>query len=661
MKHHHIALLSILASCANAQENQCIICPNGITAAGGDDWAPYAYAGSDGYNLFPIFFVNMEGDPSTCAELVDSAKQYEAGSESCASSEIHELYCCYTAPENPCTLCPNGATFGYDFVPNASNATLTCRQLIDSAALLATDSDYCAIFGEIDELDCCPTVVAVVDPPDNACVICPNGPGTGLDDYPPYAAGGDTRTCADLIDEARQYESGTADCGRAELDEYACCYSEPVNPCIICPGGVTAAGGEGYVPEYDGNDATCAELVAGATLFESGSDACALWDIDIEYCCPTPDDACIVCPNGPTTGLDDYPPYAASGDTRTCADLIAEAKEYESGTEDCGLAEFHEVGCCYTEPVNPCIICPGGVAASLGDDYVPEYEGNTATCADLIAGGMTFESGSDACALWEFVVGYCCPSDALPENTCIICSDGPSTGLDDYPPYAASGDSRTCADLIDEAKEYESGTEDCGYAELGEYACCFSEPVNPCIICPGGVTASLGDDYVPEYEGNTATCAGLVAGAMSFESGSDACEFAYDIDIAYCCPPEPPTPSPVVDTITSTTTTSSTSVAGDPCIICPGGATAGYDDVQPGGAGETKTCKEMLDGMANLTVIAGSDLCESLSEIEALCCPVVPSKSPTSSNTSSGGVSVPGLLVGLVLSIASTICVIPLV
>ena len=537
MKHHHIALLSILASCANAQENQCIICPNGITAAGGDDWAPYAYAGSDGYNLFPIFFVNMEGDPSTCAELVDAAKQHEAGSESCASSEIHELYCCYTAPENPCTLCPNGATFGYDFVPNASNATLTCRQLIDSAALLATDSDYCAIFGEIDELDCCPTVVAVVDPPDNACVICPNGPTTGLDDYPPYAAGGDTRTCADLIDEASQYESGTEDCGRAELDEYACCYYEPVNPCIICPGGVTAAGGEDYVPEYDGNDATCAELVAGATLFESGSDACALWDIDIEYCCPTPDDACIVCPNGPTTGLDDYPPYAASGDTRTCADLIAEAKEYESGTEDCGLAEFHEVVCCYTEPVNPCIICPGGVTASLGDDYVPEYEGNAATCAELVAGAMRFESGSDACAL-------------------------------------------------------------------------------------------------------------------------------YDIDVGYCCPPEPegtpnPTPSPVDDTITSTTTTSSTLMADDPCIICPGGATAGYEDVQPGGAGETKTCKEMLDGMANLTVTAGSDLCESMSEIEALCCPVVPSKSPTSSTTSSGGVT-PGL-VGLVLAIASTLCVILLV
>jgi hypothetical protein len=429
---------------------------------------------------------------------------------------------------------------------------------------------------------------------------------------------------------------------------------------------------------------TCSALIDKAMSLEADSQTCTFSKMYQIFCCPldiitAPDTAieattttiastlnsnpCIICSDGPTTGLDDYAPYAASGVSTTCADLIDEAKQYESGTEDCGLAEFHEVVCCYTEPVNPCIICPGGVAASLGDDYVPEFEGNTATCADLTAGGMTFESGSDACALWEFVVEYCCPSDALPENTCIICSDGPTTGLDDYSPNAASGDSRTCADLIAEASQYESGTEDCGYAELHEPTCCYYEPVNPCIICQDGVTASLGDEYVPEYEGNAATCAELVAGAMRFESGSDACAL-YDIDVGYCCPPEPegtpyPTPSPVDDTITPTTTTSSTLMADDPCIICPGGATAGYEDVQPGGAGETKTCKEMLDGMANLTVTAGSDLCESMSEIEALCCPVVPSKSPTSSTTSSGGVT-PGL-VGLVLAIASTLCVILLV
>ena len=157
------------------------------------------------------------------------------------------------------------------------------------------------------------------------------------------------------------------------------------------------------------------------------------------------------------------------------------------------------------------------------------------------------------------------------ENQCVICPNGPSTGLDDYPPYANNGDSRTCAQLIQDALTIESGTEDCGWAEIDESFCCYSEPVTPCIICPGGV--SSGEDYVHEYEGNTATCADLVAGATLFESGSDACAL-YDIDIAYCCPTEGegtpnPTPSPVDDTefccppatTTSTTPTPTTAHA----------------------------------------------------------------------------------------------------
>jgi hypothetical protein len=75
--------------------------------------------------------------------------------------------------------------------------------------------------------------------------------------------------------------------------------------------------------------------------------------------------------------------------------------------------------------------------------------------------------------------------------------------------------------------------------------------VNTCIICPNGVTASLGNDYVLEYDDNTSTCADLIAGALRFESGSDACAL-YD-DKAFCCHPEPeetptPTPSPTLST-----------------------------------------------------------------------------------------------------------------
>ena len=66
---------------------------------------------------------------------------------SCAISEIQELNCCPSKPENPSIICPNGATVGDDFVPNASinesdDAALTCGDLIYYAKQLETESYY---------------------------------------------------------------------------------------------------------------------------------------------------------------------------------------------------------------------------------------------------------------------------------------------------------------------------------------------------------------------------------------------------------------------------------------------------------------------------------------------------------------------------------------
>jgi hypothetical protein len=120
-------------------------------------------------------------------------------------------------------------------------------------------------------------------------------------------------------------------------------------------------------------------------------------------------------------------------------------------------------------------------------------------------------------------------------DPCIICPDGTDAAV--FAPYADDGDSRTCADLIEWAKLYEIGSDECGNSELHELHCCYTAPENPCIICPNGATA--GDDYVPEYEENSVTrgtCKDLIDGAKRFESESDACGL-YDIDVAYCCPP----------------------------------------------------------------------------------------------------------------------------
>ncbi len=118
------------------------------------------------------------------------------------------------------------------------------------------------------------------------------------------------------------------------------------------------------------------------------------------------------------------------------------------------------------------------------------------------------------------------------DNPCIICPDG--TDVDDFAPYPANIDPRTCAELIDAAKLSEIGSDSCGWFEYTELRCCFTAPEIPCNICPAGATA--GDDYVPEYEDNSLTCSELIEHATRFESGSDACG-SYDIDVPYCCPP----------------------------------------------------------------------------------------------------------------------------
>ncbi len=80
-------------------------------------------------------------------------------------------------------------------------------------------------------------------------------------------------------------------------------------------------------------------------------------------------DTCIICPNGATFG-DDYKPYVNSGNFKTCAELIDDAKKFESGTDACGWAEFYdEYHCCHTAPVNPCNICPHGATVAGGDNY----------------------------------------------------------------------------------------------------------------------------------------------------------------------------------------------------------------------------------------------------------------------------------------------------
>ena len=268
-------------------ENPCTICQDGPTA--GDDFAPY------------------EGNPLTCSEFIEIATLFETGSYQCGASQVHELLCCFTGPEDPCILCPtNGATAGDDFIPEQSGSTLTCADLIATAQLLETESDFCVIHGELIETNCCPTLpddpAADDDTLDTICNICPNGVTISEgDNFAPYADADaehltfyigqlpNPSTCGELIDAARQYETGTEECAVSEVHELYCCPTPSDDRCIICPNGATI---DGKVPDtqtelVDGSAMTCEELIDNAALFDRESDYCEIFGVvDEEDCCP---------------------------------------------------------------------------------------------------------------------------------------------------------------------------------------------------------------------------------------------------------------------------------------------------------------------------------------------------------------------------------------
>jgi hypothetical protein len=139
MKIHALAALAfITASGVVAQEveNPCVICPNDALL-GMDDLAPYA----------------DEGDPITCTELIEASKLFETGTFWCSFYEFQGSICCppVTQPHDPCTICSNGVTVTDDIA-----TSLGCADYIEGLLQFESESDVCTIQGKYYESSCCP-------------------------------------------------------------------------------------------------------------------------------------------------------------------------------------------------------------------------------------------------------------------------------------------------------------------------------------------------------------------------------------------------------------------------------------------------------------------------------------------------------------------------
>lgn len=101
----------------------------------------------------------------------------------------------------------------------------------------------------------------------------------------PHTLAGNPMTCSELIYAAKSYETDSDWCESREVDAAYCCPTEPEDPCAICPWGAFA--GDNFIPRpLSGSSKTCREIIEFARLFESGSRQCEMSKADETLCCP---------------------------------------------------------------------------------------------------------------------------------------------------------------------------------------------------------------------------------------------------------------------------------------------------------------------------------------------------------------------------------------
>jgi hypothetical protein len=184
--------------CPITPEDPCTLCPNNITVA--DDYEPY-------------------NDGIMCSQLINYyAADFDAESDWCTvgrrASDI-ESHCCPTVANNPCTICPDGATAGEDIVPYI-NGNRTCKDLINAALTFDAESEMCLVWAKYDEYYCCPSNTTAFD---DYCNICPDGITAG-DDFVQWSSGS---SCNQLVEDAKVYENGSVGCNFYKGHELSCC------------------------------------------------------------------------------------------------------------------------------------------------------------------------------------------------------------------------------------------------------------------------------------------------------------------------------------------------------------------------------------------------------------------------------------------------------
>ncbi len=395
---------------------------------------------------------------------------------------------------DPCLVCQDGATTGDDFAPfSADGVNVTCRYMIDAIKNVGVETFGCMQGGEQIKSLCCPPLL------ENPCIACPGGITAG-DDFAPYAEGGyDNTSCKETVEWYTYVGTGSDECLiYKNWDEALCCPTMPTNPCNICPNGLTVP--DDFSPDYG---QTCKQYIDTFMLIETDSVMCSETGPFYQFACcsETSSDATTTAGTATTTMLID-------GATTS---MVA-----STSTSDATIA-------------SPCLVCQDG--ATAGDNFAPfAADGVNATCFDLIEEIKGFDAESYGCMIGgEEIVYWCCPAPL--ENPCVACPDGITVG-DDFAPYADGGYLVSCKELIEGFSLSETESDECLEKNWDEALCCPTAPKNPCIICPGGLTAP--EDFIPFFDSQT--CKQNIDTAKLIEAESKACKESGPYYEILCCP-----------------------------------------------------------------------------------------------------------------------------
>ena len=166
------------------------------------------------------------------------------------------------------------------------------------------------------------------------------------------------------------------------------------------------------------------------------------------------------------------------------------------------------------------------------------------TCDEHVSDAALVEASSAVCPQLQLLESACCPDDASNATSPTASPSANATAFESCLPLVCPGgitadaaivigDGKTCGGLLADAEIAAATSVGCSLMQDAQLTCCPTLAVNPCPVCPGGITV----DPTVAVGSAGKTCADLLVDKLNTEETSATCTGMYDVAGPVCCPP----------------------------------------------------------------------------------------------------------------------------